>query len=209
MNGDLVTKFTLIAVQILRTACPTGTILSARLNLITGPRSRLCMERPLRSSVAPFSAEVLQICHRQHCPRLEWKVSRGGRGDEKANGDRVFCHFIDGRGVLRRRLAADGTAALSIGPSHGRRMDRHLFWSQCRLRLGTGLIKYRFWRWSDKYPFGERIGNSGRCDDATWPRRVGARWYGPVQLKQSARRHCWRSSRFQLASRNGRLRSRA
>jgi len=27
--------------------------------------------------------------------------------------------------------------------------------------------------------------------------------------KQSARRHCWRSSRFQLASRNGRLRSRA
>src|SRR6266446_7984096 len=115
--------------------------------------------------------------------------------------------IFDGRGVLRRRLAADGTTALSIGPSHGRRLDGHLFWSQRRLRLGAGLIKYRFWRWSDKYPFGERIGNSGRCDDATWPRRVGARWYGPVQLKQSARRHCWRSSRFQLASRNGRLRS--
>src|SRR5215471_21643589 len=105
-------------------------------------------------------------------------------------------------------FAAYGTAALSIGPSHGRRMDGHLFWSQRRLRLGTGLIKYPFWRWSDKYPFGgERIGNSGRRDDATWLRRVGARWYGPVRLKQSARRHCWRSNRLELASRNGRLRS--
>src|SRR5262249_1361959 len=99
---------------------------------------------------------------------LECKVSFRGRGDEKANGDRVFCHFIDGRDVLRRRLAADGTAALSIGPSHARRMDRHLFWSQRRLWLGIGLIKYRFCRWSDKYSFGERIGNSGRRDDATW-----------------------------------------
>src|SRR5262249_18593851 len=133
-----------------------------------------------------------------------------GRGDEKASGDRVFCHFIDGRDVLRRRLAADGTAGLPFGPSHARQLDGHLFWSQRRLRLGAGLIKYRFWRWSDKYPFGgERIGNSGRRDDATWPRRDGARWYGPGQLKQSARRHCWRSNRLQLASRNGRLRSRA
>src|SRR5262245_57487181 len=33
---------------------------------------------------------------------LECQVSPRGRGDEEANGDRVFCHFIDGRGVLRR-----------------------------------------------------------------------------------------------------------
>src|SRR6516162_5418855 len=77
------------------------------------------------------------------------------------------------------------------------------------LRLGAGLIKYQSWRWSDKYSWGGRIGNSGWRDDATWPRRVGARWYEPVELKQSARRHCWRSNRLQLASRNGRLRSRA
>src|SRR5262249_57671401 len=108
------------------------------------------------------------------------------------------------------RLAGDRDATLSIRAPNGRRMDGHLFWSQRRLRLGAGLIKYRFWRWSDKYPFGgDRIGNSGRRDDATWPRRDGARWYEPVQLKQSARRHCWRSNRLQLASRNGRLRSRA
>src|SRR5215831_16055734 len=118
---------------------------------------------------------------------------------------RVFCHFIDGRDVLRRRLAADGTAVLPFGPSHARRMDRHLFWSQRRLWLGIGLINYRFWRWIDE----RRAPSTARHDDATWPRRDGARWYGPVQLKQSARRHCWRSNRFQLASRNGRLRSRA
>src|SRR6516162_7681234 len=108
-------------------------------------------------------------------------------------------------------LAADGTAALSIGPSHGRRLDGHQFWSQRRLRLGTGLIKYRFWRWNDKYCFAELIHSSaGTADNGTiWPRRDGTRWYGPVQLKQSARRHCWRSNRLQLASRNGRLRSRA
>jgi len=135
---------------------------------------------------------------------LECKVSFRGRGDEKASGDRVFCHFIDGRDVVRRRLAA-GTAALPFGPSHARRMDRHLFWSQRRLWLGIGLIKYRFWRWIDE----RRAPSTARHDDATWPRRDGARWYGPFQLKQSARRHCWRSNRFQLASRNGRLRSRA
>src|SRR5262249_23685324 len=96
------------------------------------------------------------------------------------------------RMVIAFFAAAGGTAALSIGPSHGRRMDGHLFWSQRRLRLGAGLINYRFWRWID-----------GRHDDATWTRRDGARYYGPARLKQSARRHCWRSSRFQLASRNG------
>src|SRR5215470_14628239 len=69
---------------------------------------------------------------------------------------------------------------------------------QRRLRLGAGLINYRFWRRID-----------GRDDDATWTRRDGARYYRPARLKQSARRHCWRSNRFQLASRNGRLRSRA
>src|SRR6266436_9092827 len=37
---------------------------------------------------------------------------------KKANGDRVFCHFIDGRGVLRRRLAGDRNATLSIRPPH-------------------------------------------------------------------------------------------
>src|SRR5262249_52160881 len=68
--------------------------------------------------------------------------------------DRVFCHFIDGRSVLRRRLAADGTATLPFGPCHARQLDGHLFWSQRRLRLGAGLIKYRFWWWSGKYPFG-------------------------------------------------------
>ena len=170
-----------------------------------GPCSSFAWSAEFRSSGAPFSAEVWQICHRQNGPpRLEYRVSRRGRGDEKANGDRVFCHFIDGRGVLRRRLAADGTAALSIGPSHGRRLDGHQFWSQRRLRLGTGLIKYRFWRWIGKY----RFANSGRRDDAIWTRCDGARWYGPARLKQSARRYCRRSNRFQLASRNGRLRSR-
>ena len=98
-----------------------------------------------------------------------------------------FATSLTARSVLRRRLAADGTAGLPFGPCHARQLDGHLFWSQRRLRLGIGLIKYRFWRWSDKYPFGgDRIGNSGRRDDATWPRRDGARWYGPVQLKQSA-----------------------
>src|SRR5262249_8712402 len=80
-------------------------------------------------------------------PHLECKVSFRGRGDEKASGDRVFCHFIDGRSVLRRRLAGDGTAALPFGPfgpSHARRMDRHLFWSQRRLRLGIGLHQIPF-----------------------------------------------------------------
>src|SRR5262245_21518793 len=67
--------------------------------------------------------------------RCRGKVSLRGRGDEKANGDRVFCHFIDGRDVLRRRLAGGGTAGLPFGPSHARRMDRDLFWSQRRLRL--------------------------------------------------------------------------
>src|SRR5262249_8758388 len=160
----------------------------------------------------PFSAEVWQICHRQNWPsRLEYRVSRRGRGDEKANGDRVFCHFIDGRAVLRRRLAADGTAALSIGPSNGRRLDGHQFWRQRRLRLGTGLINYPLWRWNDKYCLGELIHSSaGTADNGNRGfRRDGARWYGPVQLKQSARRHCWRSNRLQLASRNGCLRSRA
>src|SRR6516164_2607847 len=142
-----------------------------------------------RRGVANLSPSELTL-------HLECKVSFRGRGDEKASGDRVFCHFIDGRGVLRRRLAADGTAALSIGPSHRGRMDGHLFWSQCRLRLGAGLINYRFWRRID-----------GRHDDATWPRHDGARYYGPPRLKQSARRHCGRSNRFQLASRNGCLRS--
>src|SRR5262249_37693728 len=143
-------------------------------------------------------------------PSSRMQVQAGGRGDEKASGDRVFCHFIDGRSVLRRRLAADGTATLPFGPCHARQLDGHLFWSQRRLRLGAGLIKYRFWWWSGKYPFGgDRIGNSGRRDDGTWPRRDGARWYEPGQLKHSARRHCWRSNRLQLASRNGRLRSRA
>ena len=56
------------------------------------------------------------------------------------------------------------------------RMDRHLFWSQCRLRLGTGLIKYRFWRWSGKY----RFANSGRRDDAIWTRCDRARRYEPA-----------------------------
>src|SRR5262249_10654714 len=83
---------------------------------------------------------------------LECKISFRGRGDEKASGDRVFCHFIDGRSVLRRRLAADGTAGLPFGPCHARRMDRHLFWSQRRLRLGAGLIKYRFCRCTEPYP---------------------------------------------------------
>src|SRR6266436_4126016 len=43
MNGDLVTKFTLIAVQILSTACPTGTILSARPKSDYRAPQRLCM----------------------------------------------------------------------------------------------------------------------------------------------------------------------
>src|SRR5262249_12113609 len=147
--------------------------------------------RGMSTAVTPiFRWGVTNLSPSTFAPRLEYRVSRRGRGDEKASGDRVFCHFIDGRGVLRRRLSADGTAALSIGPSHGRRLDGHLFWRQRRLRLGAGLIKYRFCRCSDKYPFAERIGNSGRRDDATWHRRDRARWYEPVEFKQSARRHC-------------------
>src|SRR5215831_8341410 len=148
-----------------------------------------------------FRRGVANLSPSELTPHLECKVSFRGRGDEKASGDRVFCHFIDGRSVLRRRLAGDGTAALPFGPfgpSHARRMDRHLFWSQRRLRLGIGLIKYRFWRRID-----------GRRDDATWPRRDRSRCFGPSELKPSARRHCWRSNRVQLASRKGRLRSRA
>src|SRR5262249_38024862 len=63
-----------------------------------------------RRGVANLSPSELTL-------HLECKVSFRGRGDEKANGDRVFCHFIDGRDVLRRRLAADGTAVLPFGPS--------------------------------------------------------------------------------------------
>src|SRR5262249_23885278 len=62
----------------------------------------------------------------------------------------------------------------------------------------SGFIKYRFWRRID-----------GRHDDATWPRHDRARCFRPSELKPSARRHCWRSNRFQLASRKGRLWSRA
>src|SRR5262249_4552695 len=148
-----------------------------------------------------FRRGVANLSPSELTPHLECKISLRGRGDEKASGDRVFCHFIDGRNVLRRRLAGDGTAAVPFGPfgpSHARRVDRHLFWSQRRLRLGIGLIKYRFWRRID-----------GRHDDATWPRRDRARCFGPSELKPSARWHCWRSNRFQLASRKGRLRSRA
>src|SRR5215472_16832859 len=188
------------------------------------PRVRpMCLQGEMAAGTAPRNRHTWRRCsllpsRRQPYGCVEKSLPRlTNLGGELASfgppffpGDRVFCHFIDGRGVLRRRLAADGTAGLPFGPCHARRMDRHLFWSQRRLRLGIGLIKYRFWRWSDKYPFGgERIGNSGRRDDATWPRRDGARWYGPGQLKQSARRHCWRSNRLQLASRKGRLRSRA
>src|SRR2546430_15568879 len=128
------------------------------------------------SSHPHFPRGVANLSPSELAPRLEYRVSRRGRGDEKANGDRVFCHFIDGRGVLRRRLAADGTTALSIGPSHGRRLDGHLFWSQRRLRLGAGLIKYRFWHWNDKYFF-DRIHSSGGSADigTLWPRRDGAR----------------------------------
>jgi hypothetical protein len=182
-----------------------GTVLSARPKSDYGPRSAL--RRKCR--IPGFSRTIFRLGVANLSPSTPTPSSRiegqsQGACDEKANGDRIFCHFIDGRGVLRRRLAADGTAALSIGPSHGRRMDGHLFWSQCRLRLGTGLIKYRFWRWSGKY----RFANSGRRDDAIWTRCDRARRYEPAGLKQSARRHCWRSSGFQLASRNGRLRSR-
>ena len=98
-----------------------------------------------------FRQGVANLSPLRLASRLEYKVSRRGRGDEKASGDRVFYHFVDGRGVLRRRLAGDGTATLPFGPSHGRRLDGHQFWSQCRLRLGTGLIKYPFYRWIDKY----------------------------------------------------------
>jgi len=121
-----------------------------------------------------------------------------------------FCHFMDGRGVLRRRLAVDGTAALSIGPSHGRRLDGHQFWSQRRLRLGTGSSNTVFGGGTQNASLGGFIVQQGTADNGNRGfRRDGARWYEPVQLKQSARRHCWRSSGFQLASRNGRLRSRA
>src|SRR5262249_3763408 len=120
-----------------------------------------------RRGVANLSPSELTL-------HLECKISFRGRGDEKASGDRVFCHFIDGRSVLRRRLAADGTAGLPFGPCHARQLDGHLFWSQRRLRLGAGLIKYRFCRCTDNHQFAgttapnHRATNSGRRDDATY-----------------------------------------
>src|SRR5262249_52819582 len=140
--------------------------------------------RGMSIAVTPiFRRGVANLSPSELAARLEYRVSRRGRGDEKANGDRVFCHFIDGRDVLRRRLAGDGTAALPFGPfgpSHARRMDRHLFWSQRRLRLGAGLVKYRFCRCTDKYLFAAGTGgdranaNFGRRDDARWRWRDGA-----------------------------------
>src|SRR5262249_28488289 len=101
------------------------------------------MACPLRSSVPhfPLRCDKSVTVNLGPSSRIQGQ-SQGGLAMKK----RVVIAFFATSLTAGASFAADGTATLSIGASHGRRMDGHLFWSQCRLRLGAGLINYRFWR---------------------------------------------------------------